>query len=187
MRDRELLTALCAAIGFGPSGAAAQWLQRPEFPWERFVTLASRFKLTPVMHWRLTERRLTAGIPAEVLAYFESAAWLARERNRQELRQVARLARSLNRCGVRPVLLKGAASLVAGTYPEAAGRFLSDIDLLVPSGAIEDCAAVLATEGYGARPAAIRSYQRGRWTRAPITTRASSIPASPPVSSCTRP
>ena len=85
-----------------------------------------------------------------------------RDRNRRELQQLGRVARSLNRCGVRPVLLKGAASLVAGTYPETAGRFLSDIDLLVPQGAIEDCATALEADGYRADPAVVGTFRQRR-------------------------
>ena len=79
-------------------------------------------------------------------------------REREDVRggeQVGHVARSLNRRGIRPVLLKGAASLVVGTYPQTAGRFLSDLDLLVPPGAIEDCAAALEADGYRADPAVV--------------------------------
>ncbi len=162
MRDRELLASLCAATGFGPTAAWAARFRQPDFPWERFVALASHFKLTPVLHWRLGERGLAGSVPAEVLAYFEAAGSLMRDRNRRELQQLGRVARSLNRCGVRPVLLKGAASLVAGTYPESAGRFLSDIDLLVPQGAIEECVTVLEAAGYRADPATVGRFRQRR-------------------------
>lgn len=153
---------MCAIIGFGPSAAAAASLARPDFPWERLVAAASRFGLTPAMHWRLGERGLAHGLPEEVGTYFASAAWLARDRNRRELDQLARVARLLNRCGVRPILLKGAASLVAGTYPETAGRLLSDLDLLVPPGGTEPCVAALAAEGYQARQGAVRDFHQRR-------------------------
>jgi hypothetical protein len=162
MRDRELLASLCAATGFGPTASWAARFRQPDFPWERFVALASHFKLTPVLHWRLAERGLAGSVPAEVLAYFEAAGSLMRDRNRRELRQLGRVARILNRRDVRPVLLKGAASLVAGTYPEAAGRFLSDIDLLVPQGAVQDCAAALEADGYRADPAVIETFRQRR-------------------------
>ena len=41
MRDRELLASLCAATGFGPTAAWAARFRQPDFPWERFVALAS--------------------------------------------------------------------------------------------------------------------------------------------------
>ena len=40
MRDRELLAALCAAVGFAPAAAWSTRLRQPDFPWERFVALA---------------------------------------------------------------------------------------------------------------------------------------------------
>jgi len=54
----------------------------------------------------------------------------------------------LNGIGVEPILLKGAAHLASGLYPDPAVRFLYDIDLLVPDDRALECWLLLLAAGY---------------------------------------
>jgi hypothetical protein len=71
-----------------------------------------------------------------------------RERNGRLWRQLAEAVASLNRAGVEPVLLKGAAILAAAAEPAAVDRVLSDLDLLVEPAQVEAAITALQADGF---------------------------------------
>lgn len=65
------------------------------------------------------------------------------------LQETARSVRErLARAGVPSVLLKGAALVASGVYPEPGARFMSDVDLLVPVHEAEAAIGVLLRAGF---------------------------------------
>lgn len=96
----------------------------PDWDWDRTVDIAAREEVLPALHAKLS-------CPAEISDFFEGIHELNAGRNRQLLGEVETLALRLNQAGIEPVLLKGAAYLVTGVYPDHADRLLHDIDFLV--------------------------------------------------------
>jgi Uncharacterised nucleotidyltransferase len=56
---------------------------------------------------------------------------------------------------IAPLLLKGAAVLVEGIYPEPPARFLGDIDILIPAQRAEECVAALKSGGFESHATAV--------------------------------
>ncbi|HLO21229.1 MAG TPA: nucleotidyltransferase family protein [Sphingomicrobium sp.] len=71
----------------------------------------------------------------------------ARQRNARLKGQFFELLAALNAIGIEPIVMRGMARLLAGPGEES--RLLSDIDLLVPLGRLEDCTRALLELGYG--------------------------------------
>jgi hypothetical protein len=69
-------------------------------------------------------------------------------RNRALRRQLGEAVGRLNGIGVEPVLLKGAARLADGLYPDPGWRVMRDLDLLVPRDRLGEAAACLRSAGY---------------------------------------
>ena len=55
---------------------------------------------------------------------------------------------TLNAVGIEPVLLKGAAHLADGIYPDPGVRIVGDVDLLVPAGSAPDALPSLLRSGF---------------------------------------
>jgi hypothetical protein len=62
--------------------------------------------------------------------------------------QTIEVTRQLNALGTKPVLLKGGVSLFIKTFDDIGCRVMSDIDILVPSKAAEECWNRLCSLGY---------------------------------------
>lgn len=126
--------------------------------WQGVVELASRELVTPTLHQTLRDKGLLAAVPAEVRDYLEAVHGLNSERNRRIADQMVEITAALNRAGVEPVLLKGAAHLFADLHGDPAARMIGDIDLLVSSEQIDRAAAALAGIGYRAAGIEDMSY-----------------------------
>ena len=104
--------------------------------------------MLPALHQRLSEIGLKP--PAEISNFLAEVEGLNNERNARILEEARAVAGILNRIGIEPVVLKGAALLLAGVYPRPGCRYLCDIDILVPRAQL--AAAVEALERDGYRP-----------------------------------
>lgn len=115
--------------------ACADW---PLPRWDAAIRQARSSRLLPSLALRLEDEQLPPHAPVQrALATARVGAHATATRMRWELDQ---LLPALNRVGVRPLLLKGAAYL-AHDLPASRGRLFSDIDLLVPRArlaAVED-------------------------------------------------
>jgi hypothetical protein len=87
--------------------------------------------VTPALAWCLVHE--VTPPPLEVRHYFEEILALNAKRNETLLTELARVVRTLSAIDVEPVLLKGAARLIKGTYPATMLRFLGDLDVLIPA------------------------------------------------------
>jgi hypothetical protein len=113
----------------------------PAWDWDRTVALAAREEILPALHGRLP-------CPAEVADFLEGIHELNAARNRQLLEEVEELAELLNRSGIEPVLLKGAAYLVGGVYADPADRWLQDMDFLVSPDESRRAFEIVKAAGY---------------------------------------
>lgn len=117
--------------------------------WDALVRQARRTNLLPRVALALDELRLLPQVPSAPRAHLEAARTLARAQADAVRREVAYIDRALAASGVSIVLLKGAAYLIAG-LSAARGRLFSDIDILVPHGALASVEAALMLHGWAA-------------------------------------
>jgi hypothetical protein len=86
---------------------------------EALVTLAGHHFVTPALALAL---RGNTTVPGDVGEYLEAALYLSRDRNERLLGALETAARVLVAHGIAAVLLKGAANLADGLYPDPAMR-----------------------------------------------------------------
>jgi hypothetical protein len=75
---------------------------------------------------------------------------LNQQRNAILASAICDIIAALNRAGMTPLLMKGAANLLDGLYPDPSARVIGDIDVLVPPDAVNPASQVLAGIGYRA-------------------------------------
>ncbi|NQD35746.1 nucleotidyltransferase family protein [Permianibacter sp. IMCC34836] len=106
--------------------------------WDAALRQARSSRLLPSLALKIPEKLLPDHAPVQrAVATAKVSAAATANRMRWEIDQ---LVPALNRVGVKPLLLKGAAYLAHG-LPASRGRLFSDIDLLVPRerlAAVED-------------------------------------------------
>jgi Uncharacterised nucleotidyltransferase len=88
-----------------------------------------------------------ARAPDQIERFFHAAFTLNDDRSRRLLDALANVLAGLNARGMEPILLKGAAALATGLYKAPGRRFLSDIDLLFPTGIVETARSCLLASG----------------------------------------
>jgi len=115
--------------------------------WEVLVRQAHRANLLPRIAVALDDLGLMREVPAAPRAHLVAARALAQAQADAVRREIAYIDRALAATGVPIVLLKGAAYLLAGLRA-ARGRMFSDIDILVPQGALAEVEAALMLKGW---------------------------------------
>jgi hypothetical protein len=125
--------------------AALPGLSLPQ--WEALVRQARRTNLLPRVASILDNLGLLPHVPPAPRVHLEAARTLAQAQADAVRREVAFIDRALAATGVPIVLLKGAAYLLAG-LSAARGRVFSDIDILVPQGALANVEATLLLHGW---------------------------------------
>jgi len=120
--------------------------------WQRLLGQARVSNLEPRLAIWCAQRLTADGVPPGPRAYLDGMLGLARRRNDDVRREVARIQRALAGLDAPVVLLKGAAYLMAG-LPAAQGRLFADVDLLVPKAHLAAAEDGLFREGWipGAR------------------------------------
>ncbi|MGH6848749.1 MAG: nucleotidyltransferase domain-containing protein [Methylocella sp.] len=123
-------------------------LPENEAEWQRVLHLSSTHLVTPLLRRSFQEHGLVSGLPADVLEFLDAVCALNLERNLRYEDQLAHLIQVLNNTGVRPVLLKGAATFVSGLYPTPGERMIGDIDVLIPPSKLAGAVEHLIAAGY---------------------------------------
>lgn len=99
--------------------------------WETIRTMALQHRLSPLLHWRLTQRTEHLHIPQSFLSTIAADFRKHTSRSLYLQYEIVRIHRVLRERGITAVFLKGA-FLAFQVYPHTALRPLRDLDVLVP-------------------------------------------------------
>jgi hypothetical protein len=146
----EAFTTLCSYLRAGLLGG--KHTEPAEVTWELIVEIASFHYATTTLAACFDP---AVKVPGDVREYFEAALALNKNRNEQILSTLARVAGLLNAIDIEPVLLKGAALLVEGIYPQPSMRILGDIDILIPKDRSAEACAALKAVGFETKWSAV--------------------------------
>lgn len=116
--------------------------------WVSLIALANQTLTTPALAEALCALRPVMDVREDVCCFLAEVQERNRRRNRRLLEQLQEAAGCLNRIGVRPLLLKGAAWLTLVAPEKAGGRMVSDLDLMVPAAVFGQAADQLRQLGY---------------------------------------
>ncbi|WP_116364745.1 nucleotidyltransferase domain-containing protein [Parahaliea mediterranea] len=117
--------------------------------WDVVVPQARQAHLLATLAARLWEAGVSGAVPPEVARHLGSAVVLQRKQCQGLTYELRHLVPALAEAGEPLLLLKGAAYIVAA-LPPAAGRLMSDIDILVHAGSLPAVEAALAAHGWSA-------------------------------------
>jgi hypothetical protein len=143
--SRLLCGCLRGALGGPPT---ASDLPANSSEWEQVLHLSRAHLAAPQLRWALLEQGLFSQLPPDMAKYLEAVYGLNLDRNQQCEDQLAQLIPLLNRIGVQPVLLKGAAAIVGRLYPTSGERMISDLDILIPAEKLPEIIEKLAEVSY---------------------------------------
>jgi Uncharacterised nucleotidyltransferase len=112
------------------SAAARELIHTPGWSWERVFQRATEEAVLPALAATVNDG-LDISAPRDVSDFLTALLSLSRDRNQRIWQELKTTVQLLNVIGIEPVLLKGAAYLAAGVYPDLGARYLFDIDLLI--------------------------------------------------------
>lgn len=116
-----------------------------ESQWDVLVRLSRSADLLARIAHRVEVREQK--VPACVSPHLQSARHMAARQHRELVLELRVIGRALADAGIPAVVLKGAAYVLAG-LDAAAGRMVSDIDLLVPQEALPQAESALMMAGW---------------------------------------
>ncbi|WP_395336022.1 nucleotidyltransferase family protein [Novosphingobium sp. BL-8H] len=139
MGVRELAAALDGRIGC-PGGD----------DWERLIGQANRTMTIASLGAGLAANsaQRNGPVPEDANAYLTCVVEANRERNRRLMALLEEVLDVLAQIGVMPILLKGAALLVALGEPAMRGRIMGDLDLMLPAGTTREACNRLREYGF---------------------------------------
>jgi hypothetical protein len=115
--------------------------------WDLLIRQARSAALLSRLAVLVEEAGLTAAIPEAPRQHLISARLLANAQAEEVVQEVEQLRQALAELPARPILLKGAAYLLAD-LPAAKGRVFSDVDVLVPKASLPQAEASLMAAGW---------------------------------------
>jgi hypothetical protein len=150
-RRLAALASLCRALA-GELGGGSEASPRGPLPvaWNDVLALARELVVEPAL-WSAVYRAHDE-IPAGVIEELRRSHLVNTIHNLRLRHALTEAARSLNESGVVPCLIKGAVHLVDGTPGAAGGRWMVDLDLVVPEDQMRAAGAALTGLGYAADP-----------------------------------
>lgn len=121
-------------------------LDLPEsIPWPDMARLAQDYGLGPLLHAAIQENGLD--VPREIGQPLQEAYYQLAAANAVRFRELAKVLTTLSDAGIPVLVLKGAL-LAEAVYGNLALRPMSDLDLLVPRGRIQEIPQILAPLDY---------------------------------------
>lgn len=90
---------------------------------------------------------LTEGVPPGVVRHIRASEVVVRRQYQQALFEIGNITEALRPVGCVPILLKGAAYIALG-ISAGEGRYLSDIDIMVPRGSLGEVESALMLAGW---------------------------------------
>ncbi|WP_342241272.1 nucleotidyltransferase family protein [Inquilinus sp. OTU3971] len=118
--------------------------------WFSVIELANRCWMAPALFVALEGCGGLPRLPADARDYLGFIHDRNRQRNLRLRSQLVEAVSALNRSGIQPILLKGAAIIFCAPERTLGARMMSDLDLLVEEGEQPAANAVLAELGYRA-------------------------------------
>lgn len=116
----------------------------PKTNWDAVLEMANRTLTTGTLAQALWSHR--ARVPSEVQDFLAEVLERVERRNALLRDQLEQAVAWLDRSGIRPIILKGAAALLGA--PSVHGRMLSDIDVMVPESQMPAAIRCLERIGY---------------------------------------
>ncbi|WP_394780930.1 nucleotidyltransferase family protein [Undibacterium sp.] len=141
MNKRELLLDAFRA----PQGLAA--LDLPA--WDMLLRQARTANLQSSLYYLLADRGLLQAVPEPARRHLEWSHYLAQRHTQAVLWEIGFIKKAMEYAGLRLVILKGAAYVLA-KLPHARGRIFSDIDIIVPKEKLGDAETSLMVHGWHA-------------------------------------
>ncbi|WP_206483147.1 nucleotidyltransferase family protein [Thalassotalea sp. G2M2-11] len=112
------------------------------------VQIANEFWLTSALIEQLKHKQLWQALPPLLREYLAQIAQTYQERTDKILEEIHHCCQLLTANDIRVLLLKGAASILNGTYDNNSSRYMVDIDLLIPQEQLLKAQQVLQQDGY---------------------------------------
>ncbi len=147
MRRLDHFTWVCAVVS--PLTSRERLLEAMPRPidWHMVFAAASEHLFLPSVFCCLEQKDLLHLVPDEARDALQQVYLLNAARNRMLTGQVKRVSDILDRAGLEPIWLKGAARLIEA--PDlAAQRTMFDLDLWLPAEQMEAAAAAMGVAGY---------------------------------------
>ena len=138
---------LCRVLGGQDKAALSECVADRQIP--QLFDIAKTQNLLPALAVRCNEHNLGAQILGEETASLLKQALIDNtRRNMQISAQALKFTRGLNQAGIKPLLLKGTARLLAEHGGNLGFRKQTDIDLIVRPEELKVAASVLLADGY---------------------------------------
>jgi hypothetical protein len=118
--------------------------------WTSVIEVANRCWMTPALFVALDGCGGLSGLPVDACDYLAFIHDRNRQRNLLLRGQLLEAVSALNRSGIQPILLKGAAIIFSAPERKLGARMMSDLDLLVQEAEQPVANAVLTELGYRA-------------------------------------
>jgi len=116
--------------------------------WEEVAKISGAHSIVQALYPALVEKDVVDYVPDEFLNYIRNLTELNHKRNLMMRVQLVEAVTIINKCGIKPLLMKGAAHLFLDTFANISDRLLTDLDILVPSEEIERVSDALIRFGY---------------------------------------
>lgn len=123
-------------------------IERGDVDWQHVRDLADGERIAPALWIAVRNRGLANALPPNVRGELWKIHLFNSLRNKRFREQALAVFRVLNAIGVRPMILKGGASLFDQTFEDPGSRVMVDLDLLVPRERAEECWATLRLQSY---------------------------------------
>jgi hypothetical protein len=134
--------------GVEPSAELQTALCDRHTDWKEVVGQASEHFVLAAFAAAMRDLNLAGALEPELRGFLAAVHAANEERNGELYRQLAEVVAKLNRIGIEPVLLKGAARLVDGLYPDLGWRMMWDLDVLVSQIRLANVVVALRELGY---------------------------------------
>ena len=116
--------------------------------WEWVAYIAGYNSIVQALYPSFCEKELLQHIPEDFLEYVKNINEVNCERNNLLRMQLIEAVSSINKLGIKPLLMKGAGQLFLNTFQNPGDRLMVDLDILVPEKSIERVRQILIDDGY---------------------------------------
>jgi hypothetical protein len=148
--QRFLFLCQCLALDQSPETIETLHyeIKKGSVDWESIVQIANEQLVSPALWVSLMHLGLHEDLPDELKYYLSGLHNLNLQRNGLIKQQAEEIITSLNRVGIEPILLKGAALLFTNAFSDLGARIQADLDIMVLATDVEESRKTLSLLGY---------------------------------------